>query len=360
MKSIAPLALALLAAACSSNNETPANTPTGTSTTGSPTGAPTVPGAPPPVTDTPGVTRDDCPSAPTNVKLIQVAPVWGGLINIEATVAKGVPDNLELQVFNPSLARWTQSYGPFAQKLDGTYVVSTNPFPYDTSNKPLKMRIRSRLQGCAPSPWVETEPFTLSNPLTGTTWRTTVQPGELNGTPFVNLNGMGQARGPYTLSDSISHVIAFAADGNLTEVIAFSVASQFPGDLYNGCKIQMTFTGKWELTLENSRMILRVTARKPRATNPTEGSICAAPEPAQWQISLPGNNVQLPAFTQAYPQFNYERLQSAPPGKATLQGQFGTAFQQALNFASDNAEPNFATINGQFYSNSGNFSYERD
>jgi hypothetical protein len=359
-KSLTSLAFLLLAAACSSNNETPVNTPTGTSTTGSPTGAPTIPGTPSPATDTPGVTRDDCPAAPTNVKLVQIAPVWNGLINLEATVAKGVPDNLELQVFNPSLARWTQSYGPLAQKVDGTYVVSTNPLPYDTSNKPLKLRVRSRLQGCTPSPWVETEPFTLSNPLVGTTWRAVVQPGELNGNIFVNAGGMSTGRGPYSLSESVNHVLAFAADGNLTEVIGFGVTSQNPGDLYNGCKIQMTFSAKWELTIENSRMILRVSARKPRATNPTEGSVCNAPTPNEWLISLPTSNVQLPAFSQQYLQLNYERLQSTPPGKATWQGQFGNAFQQALNFASDNVEPTTATINGSFFSNSGNLTYDRD
>ncbi len=341
-----PLFLVTLAACSSSSNDAPAAPATGTDagTNGEPAA-----NAP----DGPGITGKNCPLTPTGLNLVNVAPVWNGLVVLEANVPGGAPNSFDVQVLDPGSNQWVQSYAPLRQKIDGTYVVLLSPAITEASKgKAFKARIRSRLDGCPPSGWAESATFTLTDPIAGTTWVATIPSGLVNQSFFVNHTGTGTTVGPYVLSDAgVVHTMTFNADGSYAETMSYGIKSQSstPGDLYDGCAIQLSFVGTWTLRTDGGTPTVLVSTRKPKPGAATTGSTCTAPPISEWDISQAGSSIVV-NNTALYLGIDYSPLLNDPPGKPSWSaGDLGNALTNTLGALSDQQGPNTSSVGGSLY-----------
>ena len=159
---------------------------------------------------TPALTPAQCPAAPGEVTLDSIAPVWGGLLVVNATVASRTADDFDLEILDPTLGAWTRSYGGFWQREDGRYALPIRPSVTEQNkDEEFKLRVRSRLDGCAPSAWSEGPTFTLTDPLSDTSWKASWDPGSISGE--MNLNLLDIA-----MQTSVSTTLEF--DGPLTHL----------------------------------------------------------------------------------------------------------------------------------------------
>lgn len=351
---VASFALFIPFVACSSSSETPA----APATTDAGTSGEPAANAP----DGPGITGKNCPLTPTNVNIVNVAPVWNGLIVIEAAVpAGGVPSSFDLQVLDPGMNQWVQSYGQMRQKVDGTYTLAFSPSITDASKtKAFKARIRSRLDGCPPSGWTESGTFTLADPISGSTWVANIPPGLVNANIYVNHSGTGTSTGPYALTDAgVVHSMTFNADGSYGETFTYGIKSQSatPGDLYDACQVQLAFVGTWTLRTDGGTPTVILGSRKPKPGAATTGSTCTSPPVAEWDIAQTTPTIRL-NNTALYLGIDYSQLLNDPPGKPVWStGDLGNALTTAMAALNDNQGPNTASVSGSLYPQ--NFRYTK-
>lgn len=302
----------------------------------------------------PGITAKDCPSAPSNLSIVKVAPVWNGLIVIEASVERGTPESFEWQIWDPALGEFRQFYaGGTAQKPDGRFVFSVSPSVREsTKTAELKVRTRTRLTGCPPSAWAESPGFTLGDPITGTTWRLDLGPSQLSGNIYVNHSGPAvvTSTGPYSFQDQpSSHTIAFNADGSFAETYQFTITSKTVGDLYKDCTFQLSFVGKWQLRWVNDSPSILITERKPKTGAATTGSTCSAPALTELAINQPTAAFEIPSMNTGLG-IDYTLLRTNPPGKATWSANFGTGFNGTIFDAiADTVGADTSNANGNAY-----------
>ncbi len=311
-------------------------------------------------TDT-ALSSADCPSAPSDVKLLEVAPVWGGLLAVEFQVRGGEPEQVELEVYNPFLKLWEDSYGQLNQRDDGTYVSLVSPPVRDEArNLASKLRLRTRTQGCPLSNWVETTEYTLTNPLVGTSWKVDLAKSLSQGQPsFYQNGGPGTLTyvGPYSLNKTkeFSHTISFAANGTAEEEFKFAIDSGRVSDAYAGCSFDLHFSSNYYLDFSQGPY-LQLFNRKPTAS-PTAGSVCAAPALATLAIAQAMSTVELPPAT-VFLQFDSRALLATPPGPAKWSGQqmIGNAFFQVMQSIASVTGPDQSQSNGGVYFNSAFYS----
>lgn len=304
--------------------------------------------------EAPGVTAKDCPSAPANINLVKVAPVWSGLIVVEATVDTGAPPTtFDTQMFDPALGEWRTVYaGGLVQRPDGKYVFSFSPDVREsTKAAEHKMRLRSRLDGCPPSAWTETPGFTLGDPITGTTWKLDIPVGLASANVYVSHTGPGSVttNGPYDVSqEPMSHTITFNADGSLSETYALKITSKTNGDLYKDCSFQVSFAGKWQLRFVNDNMSVLIYDRKPKA-DALAGSTCAAPPLAELAGNQADNTITVQTQSSSL-NIDFSPLRLNPPGKPTWSTNLYNGFNNGVFEAlSDSEGADTANVSGNAY-----------
>ena len=286
----------------------------------------------------------DCPGKPRNVSLDPVAPVFQGLLALEFE-SDNAPGAVEIERYSAARAVWEQTYGPLGQKDDGKFVVQVRPqLSESDSGQPFRLRVRSTLQGCPPSPWAESDGVSLGDPVTGTTWVGTFGPGTLTSRIYVSVNsGVGIATGPYRLSTTspIRHTITFAAGGVFNETLELAIESATAGDLYSGCRFKLAYRGAWLSTRGGDNRV----AVFDRHLMTFAGSTCASPPLSD--LRLTPSDV-LPDDVLSPSNVDYSRLRESPAGPAEWQNYslVQQAFAPVLTSLADQTGPDTASVAG--------------
>lgn len=281
----------------------------------------------------PALTPDLCPGAPQALALRQVGPFWYGLTMATFSVPGGAPSGFNVEAFDSTTGFWSSTgvidnpSGTPLQLDDGSYLaLASVGATASNEGAPRKLRVRSVLNGCPPSAWTESGPFTLGNPLPGTTWTATFNAGasqpSLQFSPAAS-DTTSTFVGPYSFdaSQPLQHEITFNADGTTAEVFRYSILSAHPGDAYDGCSFVLSFTGKWTLALDDTYsggLDLTVSDRVP-AASPSAGSTCGDPQITAMLIGQP-SSLSIPALppTELGPSIDYSALLESPPGDALM------------------------------------------
>ncbi len=297
-----------------------------------------------------------CPSPPTRVSLATPAPVWDGLLIYETTV-EGAFDSLEVEIFDPVANVWTETTSTTRQRGDGRYATYVQPVVRDEiRDKELKLRGRTKLIGCVPSAWVETQPFRLNDALVNTTWTATIDAADAVSQFAANGVGTPTRLGPYSIATPLVHSLRFNADGSTTESLNYTIKSGHVGDVYDGCTFDFQITGNWKYTSFAPSDPLRVLiSRKKVVLGPT--SKCTIPLLTELLINQPGFQGYLPDATWRL-NVDYTPLLDAPAGKPFLD-QPGQALGSLVNFSfaltNDAVAPDTAALNGAYLPNAAHY-----
>ncbi len=294
--------------------------------------------------------RGECPGKPEKLAVNPVAPFWNGLIALTFTsTGKGTPTYNDIQVYDPLLGAYAQNGGSAYQKPDGTFLALVSPqAKEDSKDLDFKVRVRSELDGCAPSDWVESPTFKLGDPLVGTTWKATLGPAEYTENVTVSGPGAQTTVGPYFIDPSgVVDTLAFASDGSFTDTVAFGIASGHAGDLYAGCQFQLHTQGHWEVKFLQYGMVTVLSDRKLTAS-PLSGSACANPSLSQMAINQAGFDANLQPVVMGFG-IDYTSLLYSPPGAvkwtdAALLSQLGNVFP----FLDASGVNGSSSVNGYF------------
>jgi len=272
---------------------------------------------------TPGLTAGQCPGVPSSAALNAVAPFWNGLYTMSAKVPGGAPDNLEVSVLDATQDAWQEVGQGTWQNADGTYVVQFQPRITDQNKgSEFKVRVRSRLQGCAPSGWADAGSFTPTDPFSDTVWVGNWDAAQLSGALTVNRTDLTGASAltpsAPSIDGAVTHTVSFNADGTLAEDFALSLASAEKSDPFAGCTLNVHYTGTWSWQLRGANMNIILSARVP-ADHALKGSDCAFPAPGELLLADPKQNASLvlpPSLLT--PNVDYSGLLSTPPAPVVL------------------------------------------
>lgn len=342
--------LALAACACGSDDnknkvdDQEANTPEG----GAAAVAPSYP---------PALGPEDCATTTSKVTLTQPdgAAVWGGLVMLEFEVEGAKVDSFDVQVYDPSLAAWTNYYlttQALGQREDGSYMVAVSPyFSEANKDKPLKLRIRPTQPGCPEADWTETTTFTAGDPLVGTKWKAEIPGTEFSGQ--LNLqrtaipNEMPIAPSRLTVGD-VTVRLNFGKKGVLTEVVTVPLSSK-KGEPFDGCTVSLTFTGTYTVSLRQQYGSFTLLVSQQTLTS-TDGTTCSSPSVDDMAISSPDFDQQLSGFAQPGASINYLPTTYAEPGPPVWQtNQLGQVFQQLAQFLSYATAKETGNVDGYLY-----------
>lgn len=248
----------------------------------------------------PALGPEDCPSAPESLQLLPIAPFWGGFVVITAGVSQGYVDQLEAEYLDPASNTWISAYAEQRETPDGRFWVSVSPsVNAGNKDKSFRIRLRSRLDGCAPSSWTETESFSLGDPIAGTTWQSQWPPTIMNGSVVLSRNVAGAAdQFEYQFVNGVTHTAQFEADGTFKERYQFELTTPTEGAPFNGCSLSLNYVGNWQITFGRYESSVQISARAP-ASEASEGSTCTSPLPETWDLvrseaAVPLNAISLP------------------------------------------------------------------
>jgi hypothetical protein len=305
---------------------------------GAPADADPAPDGAAPVSQAPAALADAgaaaCPATPTGVVLRKIAPVWGGLVVVEARVPDGVVDQFDVALFDPSVGAWVTIYPAQAShRADGTFQLELRPQVNDASfTGNWKARLRARLLGCAPSAWAESDAFTLGNPLAGTTWVARTDPSQVATSFQVNLPG-----GSYTITSisGIVHQVSFAAGGALGERWSYDIKTNAPGAPYDGCHIDLAYAGAWKLQAQYGALQLLLSDRRP-VVGGDVGTICGNPSRTSFYYEQPQTIARLVGVNVAFNP-DYQPLTYTTPGPVRWNS--GALFGSMVNTLVDLSVP---------------------
>lgn len=272
---------------------------------------------------TPGLTAGQCPGTPSAAGLDSVAPFWSGLYTVHATVPGGTPDTLDVSVLDPSQNVWQEVGQGTWQRADGPYVAPFQPrVTEQNKDSAFKVRVRARLEGCAPSAWADAGSYTATDPFADTTWVGNWDAAQLSGSLTVNradLTGASALTPTMpTIDGAVTHTVSFKADGTMTEDFALALASSQPKDPFAGCTLNVHYTGTWSWQFSGANASVILSARVP-ADDATAGSDCAFPALADLALSDSKQkaNLVLPPSLLT-PNVDYSGLLSTPAAPVTL------------------------------------------
>jgi hypothetical protein len=271
----------------------------------------------------PALEPGDCPGTPTDVALDPVAPYHNGLVLL--TFESGIaPGYVDVQRHSPSRSVWEPNYGTLGERDDGTFVMQLRPqtSPSD-ANGEFRARVRSRLDGCPASGWAESDPITLGDPMTGTTWIAELGPSDFFSQISASSSGPATSTGPYRISSSspLKHTLRFAANGAFTETIDFTIQSATTTDVYHDCHFVLAYEGRWQGD-DNYDGRIAIYERRFMALT---GSTCANPPIADLRLT----DSRLDDTINYASNIDYSRLLEMPAGKprwgmSLLSNAFGT------------------------------------
>lgn len=325
---IAACCLALSAAACGGDDDKAAPTPEENEG-----GAPSI------EVPAPALGPADCATKTSKVTLTQPegADVWGGLVVVEFEVDGNRAQTFDLQVFDPSLGGWINSYFGYqssGQRDDGTFFLVVQP-QYNPANKDgeFKVRVRPSQQGCPIGEWTESNSFSASEPLKSTSWAAEFSGLQINGgidlqrTPLQNELPLPSTR--VTLADATFNV-AFGPKGSLTQQLTATLQAE-AGEPYEDCTLSLTFSGTYELTLR-SYGNLSITL-SPQELTSYEGTTCAFPSVDELLLAGEEFDGTLGSHVQ-YLNVDYTPTVYVTPGSPTWQNAFTRVFEQLARFMS--------------------------
>ncbi len=308
----------------------------------------------------PALGPEDCAVETSEITLSQPmrAAVWGGLVLLEFEVDGGKVKDFEVQVYDPSLGAWVDSYAyqnASGQRDDGSYFLSVSPI-YNDANKDqeLKVRVRPRQDGCPEADWTETEAFTAGDPIDGTSWS-----AEIPGLFFSNQytlqrssvpDGMALPSQRLRLGDA-SLSVEFGKKGAFTEMMSFSLvadANAEPDALFADCSFVLTFTGTYELVMRQQYGGLMLVVSDLTLAS-TAGSVCLLPKLVDMAFSAEDFDLEVPANAQSV-SINYLPTLYSEPGVPTWNGNaFGQIFQQLPQFLRYTTNDENGYVDGYVY-----------
>jgi hypothetical protein len=278
----------------------------------------------------PALTRDDCASKTSEIRLSQPdgANVWGGLVMAEFEVEGAKTRDFGIQIFDPSLQAWVNAYADYngiGQREDGTYFLAVRP-TYNDANKDeeLRLRIRPAQDGCPNGEWTESEPFVAGNPVVSTSWNAEISGTMLNG-------GIDLVRTPISADPPQSmHVkvssatlrVEFGKKNEVSETLTAELEAE-EGMPFDGCTLSLTFSGTYDLLLRQYGSItLAVSEQK---LTSSEGSSCTLPSVEELALSDEMFDLPLSAFSQQV-NIDYQPTLWAEPGAPFWQSGFARIF----------------------------------
>src|SRR3954469_25469305 len=243
---------------------------------GAPTAAPSYP---------PALGPEDCATTTSKISLTQPdgAAVWGGLVVLEFTVEGAKVDSFDVQVFDPSLETWTNSYvntQTFGQREDGSYMMAVSPYFSEVNkDKTLKLRVRPTQAGCPEADWTETTNFSAGDPLVGTKWKAEIPStgfsGQMNLQRTAVPNEMVIPSTRLTMGN-VTLELDFGKKGAFTEIVTAPLVSK-KGEPFHGCTISLTFSGTYTVTPGLQYGGVTIAVSEMRVTS-TDGSTCSSPK----------------------------------------------------------------------------------
>lgn len=339
------LSLPLFAVACGSDDKKEtAPTPQDENEGGEPALPPSYP---------PALSPEDCVGTISSIKLSQPegAAVWGGLVVLEFTAEGGKLDSFDVQAYDTALGAWTNYYVSVqaqGQREDGSYFMAVSPY-FSEANKdaPMKLRVRPTQQGCPDATWTESEEFTESDPLLGTTWKADIPVGTVNSQLTLQRNespgGATLPSSPLTVGDA-SIQVEFGKKGAFTETV--SIPLHTGKDLpWDGCRLGLTFTGTYSLKLRQQYGGISLAISDQQLTS-FAATKCALPTVEEMAFSADDAAVMLNAFNTQVSIGYLGTLYQTPEAPTWQNAGFGQIFQQLTQFLSYTMAKETGYVNG--------------
>lgn len=291
----------------------------------------------------PALVRTDCALGTSALRLSQPkgADVWGGLVVAEFEVEGAKVRNFDIQVFDPALDAWVNSYvetGASGQRDDGSYFVAVRP-AYNEANRDseLKLRLRPVQDGCPNAEWSESEGFVAGDPIASTSWSADIVPELVSGNIFLQRSavpGGDSLPGLKVELKSASLQVEIGAKGEISETLTAELATE-EGEPLDGCTVSLTYSGTYQLLMRNYGGL--TLAISDQTLTSTEGTTCELPTVEE--LALSGEDFELPltGFSQQV-NIDYEQTLWTKPGVPVWTGGFAHVFDvlpAALSYVTD-------------------------
>lgn len=288
----------------------------------------------------PALGPEDCATGTSKLELSQPAgaDVWGGLVLVEFEVAGAKTRNFDIQIFDPALGAWLNSYvesSSSGQREDGSYFLAVRPsYSEANKNEELKLRVRPTQDGCPNAEWTESESFVAGDPVAGTSWSARIPSEFFNGSIDVTRSALpegslGSVR--VRLGDAKLDV-ELDGKGQLTQRLTAPLEVA-PGEPFEGCTLSLTFGGAYELLLRSYGGLTLLVS--PQELLSTEGTTCDFPSLDELAFSAEDFDVPLGAFSQ-FVNVDYQPTLYVEPGPPVWLNGFGHIFDvlpQYLSYA---------------------------
>jgi hypothetical protein len=288
----------------------------------------------------PALGPEDCATSTSKLELSQPAGagVWGGLVMVEFEMADAKTRNFEIQVFDPALDAWLNSYaepGSSGQREDGSYFLTVRP-SYNEANKDeqLKLRVRPTQDGCPNAEWTESDSFVAGDPVAGTKWSAQIPSEFLNGSINITRSALPEgALGSVRVGLGDAQLdVELDGKGQITQrlTVPLEVAE---GEPFEGCTLSLTFGGAYELLLRSYGGLTLLVSQQELLG--TEGTTCDFPSLDELAFSADGFDVPLSAYSQSV-NVDYQPTLYVDPGAPVWQNGFGQIFDvlpQYLSYA---------------------------
>ena len=309
-----------------------------------------------PPTYPPALGPEDCAKTTSAVTLSQPegADVWGGLVLLDFTVEGAKVSSFDLQAFDPALMAWSNNYlsQSNGQHEDGSYFMAVTPYFSDANkDKELKLRIRPSQQGCPEADWTETDTFSAGDPLLGTRWQAqvpaTIFSGQFSLQRTAIPNDMALPEVPVVLG-AATLSLEFGKKGVFTESVSVPLGSE-PDAPLNGCKLNLTFTGTYQLIVRQQYGGLMLAISEQTLTD-FAATKCAFPKVEEMALAAKDSMLKISAYTRQGVSINYMPTLYAEPGAPIWEdGGFGQVFQQLPQFLNYVTPTEMGTVNGYVY-----------
>jgi hypothetical protein len=264
-------------------------------------------GEPAVVSYPPAIGPEDCNTSIENLKLSQPegAAVWGGLVVLTFETEGAPASAFQTQLFDPSLGIWVNAYAQTSgQRDDGSYLLAITPSTAESNlDKQLKVRLRPSQEGCPEREWVESETFSASDPVAGTSWKAVV-PAALFNNKFTVQRFEAASEQPAVLPSTraalgdASVELTFGEDGELSQTVTLPFVAD-KGEPFAGCRFVLTFEGTYSLIVRNQYGSLTLAISDLSLTS-YSGSECAFPALETLSLANETQSLLLPAYTQSF------------------------------------------------------------
>jgi hypothetical protein len=308
-------------------------------------------GAPP--TYPPALSPDDCVDTISSLKLSQPdgAGVWGGLVLLEFEAEGAKLDSFDLQAYDAALGGWTNYYVNVqaqGQRDDGSYYMAVSPYFSDANkDEPMKLRVRPSQQGCPDATWTESEEFTATDPLLGTTWKADIPAATVNSQLTLQRNtvpgGTFISESRLTVGDATIQV-EFGKKAAFTETVSIPLHTEKDAP-WDGCRLGLTFTGTYSLKLRQQYGGINLSVTEQQLTD-FAATKCELPALAEMAFTADDAALALSAFSTQVSISYLGVLYQKPEAPTWQNAGFGQIFQQLTQFLTYTTAKETGYVNG--------------